>query len=229
MTVRTATIGRTMALVIFTGTVALGLAGPVGAASGSMYGDPAAAARYWRPQQYDDCVLMASADVIGELTGEQPSEQAIIDKAQSTRSTVHPGSIYAKPADITDPSSGMGTSVADVPALLAEYQVGAVVVDDDAASGAPSGMARLERAMADGHKVIVSLNAEIIWREPVDDKDEDGNPDSDHTVVVTGVDTANGVVHMNDSGSGDGRDEQVPLRLFLHAWDTSNRLMVVTR
>jgi hypothetical protein len=31
-----------------------------------MYGDPAAAAKYWRYQKYDDCVLMSSADVVGQ-------------------------------------------------------------------------------------------------------------------------------------------------------------------
>jgi hypothetical protein len=29
--------------------------------------------------------------------------------------------------------------------------------------------------------------------------------------VVTGVDVTNGVAHLNDSGTEDGRDEQVPM------------------
>ena len=48
------------------------------AASGTMYGDPAAAAKWWRHQQYDDCVLMSTADVVGQMTGKEPSERAII-------------------------------------------------------------------------------------------------------------------------------------------------------
>ena len=47
-------------------------------------------------------------------------------------------------------------------------------------------------------------------------------------MVVTGVDTANNVVHLNDSGTPKGRDEQIPLELFLKSWETSNELVVVT-
>jgi hypothetical protein len=230
ITATAATAAKTFAVSVVAGAVALALAGQAGASSGTMYGDPAAAAKYWRPQRYDDCVLMASADVIGEVTGEQPSEQAIIAKAESTSSTVHPGSIYAKPADVDDPSSGMGTDVADVPALLARYQVAAIVTDrDDApASGAPRGLGRLEQEMTEGHKVIVSLNAELIWHQPVEAKDKNGKAESDHAVVVTGVDTVNNIVHLNDSGTAEGRDAQVPILLFVESWDTSNELMVVT-
>jgi hypothetical protein len=46
--------------------------------------------------------------------------------------------------------------------------------------------------------------------------------------VVTGVDTRNEVVHLNDSGSSEGRDEQIPLALFTQAWAASNDLMAVT-
>ena len=76
--------------------------------------------------------------------------------------------------------------------------------------------------------MIASVNAELIWHEPVEDKDQDGNPAHNHTVVVTGVDTGNEVVHLNDSGSREGRDEQIPLALFIQAWDASNELMAVT-
>jgi hypothetical protein len=77
-------------------------------------------------------------------------------------------------------------------------------------------MEGLEQLLGSGHKVIVSLNAEMIWNGPIESRDEDGNPRSDHTVVVTGVDTANGVVHLNDSGHPKGRDEQIP-------WSFSSR------
>jgi hypothetical protein len=228
---KTAEIAKTMTFAMAAGAVALMLVAPVSAASSkTLYGDPIAAAEYWRQQQYDDCVLMSTADVIGELTGVQVSEQAIIDKAQWTPSVVHPGSIYTKPADTTDPNSGMGANMADIPTLLAQYKVRAAITDkDDAAeSGTPSGMAGIERALGGGHKVIVSLNAELIWHQPVEEKDKNGKPESDHSVVVTGVDTANEIVHLNDSGTPDGRDEQVPIKIFVEAWDASNELMVIT-
>ena len=68
----------------------------------------------------------------------------------------------------------------------------------------------------------------MIWGQPVQEMDENGNPRDDHAVVVTGVDTADNVVHLNDSGTPKGRDEQIPLELFLKSWETSNELVVVT-
>jgi hypothetical protein len=226
-----ATIAKTATFAIAAGAVALGLAGPAEAASGSMYGDPAAAAKWWRHQQYDDCVLMATADVVGQVTGKEPTEEAIIKLAQSTPSVVHPGTIYTKPVNTKNPNSGMGTSFADVPELLAKYKVTAVVTNKKHAAkdGIAVGIAGIEQELSAGHKVIVSVNAELIWDQPVETTDDDGNPMGDHAVVVTGVDTAKGVVHLNDSGTPDGRDEQIPLALFMKAWDSSNELMVVTK
>jgi hypothetical protein len=62
--------------------------------------------------------------------------------------------------------------------------------------------------------VIVGLNDEIIWNKPGDRTVEN------HFVVVTGIDTRAGMVHLNDTGSSVGRDEQVSSRC---RWPTSNR------
>lgn len=227
---RITAVAKTIAFAVVAGAVAFGVAAPANAASEAVYGDPVAAGKYWHEQQYDDCVLMSSADVIGQITGEAPSEAAIIKKAHSTPSVVHVGPIYTRPADAGDPNSGAGASLEDIPALLARYRVAAVVIDRDdrAVSGMRSGIAGLKQALGGGHKVIVSLNAELIWHQPVDAKDKSGNPLSDHAVVVTGVDATRGIVHLNDSGLAEGRDEQVPMELFVRAWGTSDQLMVVT-
>jgi hypothetical protein len=222
---------RTATVAAVAGILALGMAGPAAAASGHMYGDPTAAAKYWRHQQYDDCVLMSSADVVGLMTGREPSEESIINKAQSTPSVMHPGSIYFKPANNKNPNSGNGTSVLDIPTLLGQYGVKAVTTDNDdvARTHGATGMAALEQHLSGGHKVIVSLNAELLWHEPVDEnKKKNGSPRADHAVVVTGIDTANNVVHLNDSGTKTGRDEQVPMDLFVRSWGSSDDLMVVT-
>jgi len=218
------------AFALLAGAVVVGVAAPANAASATMYGDPAAAARYWQPQQYDDCVLMSSADVIGEITGEAPSEEVIIARAQSIRSVAHPGPIYTKPADPASRNPDGGVSMEDIPPLLSQYKIKAVLIekDDGPVGDIAPGMSGLEQALGGGHKVIVSLNGELIWNLPVEDKDKNGNPQSNHAVVVTGVDTANGIVHLNDSGAEDGRDEQVPLGVFVRAWDTSDDVMVVT-
>lgn len=229
-TSKIATAFKTATFALAAGAVALGFASPADAAAGTMYGDPAAAAKYWRQQTYDDCVLMSAADVIGQVTGREPSERAIIKVAQSTPSVVHPGSIYTKPADAEHPNSGMGTSVADIPTLLAHYGVDAVITDEDhaTATGVATGMAALEQYLGSGHAVIVSINAEMIWGQPVEETDSAGNPRSDHAVVVTGVDTENGIVHLNDSGTPTGRDEQIPMETFVEAWATSHDFMAVT-
>ena len=86
----------------------------------------------------------------------------------------------------------------------------------------------LEQQLGAGHKVLASVNGELIWQKPVEQKDRNGNPAHDHTVVVTGVDTANNVVHVNDSGSREGRDDQIPIAVFLQAWGAGHNLMAVT-
>ena len=63
----------------------------------------------------------------------------------------------------------------------------------------------------------------IAWNQP-------GNRNvSNHFVVVTGIDTKAGVVHLNDSGIKTGRDEQIPIATFQKAWATSHNSAVVTR
>src|SRR5271156_323728 len=59
---------------------------------GGMHGDPAAAAPFWRFQvaQYA-CGEMGVADVIGQITGHEPSEGEITAAAEHTPSDTHPG------------------------------------------------------------------------------------------------------------------------------------------
>ncbi|KKC01778.1 hypothetical protein [Mycobacterium nebraskense] len=229
-TIKIGSIAKTVIFAVAAAAIPLGLAGPAEAASGTTYGDPGAAAKWWRHQKYDDCVLMAAADVIGQMTGKEPSEDAIIKKAQSTPSTIHPGSIYIKPSDTKDLNSGQGTMFGDVPTLLKLYNVYGVVSDEAhaAKTGVPSGIEGIEQLLGTGHKVMVSVNAELIWNIPVDTKDENGNPIGDHAVVVTGVDAAYNIVHLNDSGDPNGRDSQIPMALFMRAWEASHELIVAT-
>ncbi len=232
---RTATAARAAGIAMLAGAAALGLAvGTAHAApvpprgEGTLYGNPAAAAPFWRYQAYDDdCVEMAVSDVVGELTGKPPSEQAIVKLAQSTPSTVHSGPIYTKPKRR---KPGSGTSFDDEPALLAHYGIHAASTDKEstAKSGVPTRMTALEQDLATGRKVIVGVNSELIWHEPVEDKTPDGQPEANHAVVVTGVDTAAGIVHLNDSGIEDGRDERVPIDVFARSWATSGEQMTVT-
>lgn len=209
---------------------ATGLAHADDTTTGGMYGDPAAAAAYWRPQTYDDCALMAAADVVGEVTGHPVSEQEIIAVAQKLPSQSHPGSIYTLPKDKNDPNSGEGTSANDIPLLLAHYGISSVLTNrsDASTTGVATGMAALKHYLASNRKVIVEVNGELIWGQPVDTKEKNGDPASDHAVVVTGIDAVNGTVHLNDSGADNGADETVSVALFSKAWATSDDEMIVT-
>ncbi|MDP7725854.1 C39 family peptidase [Mycobacterium sp. TY814] len=172
-----------------------------------MHGDPGAAAAYWRYQMQErDCGEMAVADVIGQLTGNEISEEEIDNAAGTVPSTTHSGPIY---------TPGNRTSNRDLPVLLTHYGI--------ASDGIKTDTPALERALDQGRKVIAGVNNRILWNEGGDRSREN------HFVVVTGIDTRANVVHLNDSGIKAGRDEQVSLATFEAAWATSDNFAVVTR
>lgn len=171
-----------------------------------MYGDPAAAAPFWRQQHASDCGEMAVADVVGEITGHQPAEQQITLLAGKLPNATGSGPIWHPPGN---------TDIRDLPLLLWHYWIRADNIQTD--------IAAVQRDLAQRRKVIALVNAETIWNRP-------GNRNiGDHFVVVTGVDTRAGVVHLNDSGISAGRDEQVPQAVFEQAWAPNYRSAVVTR
>lgn len=190
--------------VIACAAIAVALSGPA-YADGEMYGDPATAAQYWRYQHQEDCGLMAVADVVGQLTGREPSQLGIELRGIFTPSASHGGDVY-----FFD-----GTSPQDMVRLLAHYGVQSNLTTGNT-------MQTIEDDLSGGHKVIAALNAETIWNMS-------GNRTTpDHAVVVTGVDTTNNVVHLNDSGTPNGRDERIPLDTFAQAWSTGDNLLIVT-
>lgn len=189
---------------------AVGLAGVAQAdPNGEMYGDPQAAALYWRYQHQEDCGLMAIADVVGQLTGREPTQLGIELRGIFTPSESHGGDVY-----FFD-----GTSPQDMVMLLQHYGI-----QSDLTTG--NTIQIVEQDLAGGHKVIAALNAETIWNYP---PGQGQRTQADHAVVVTGVDTATNVVHLNDSGTPNGRDELIPLANFSQAWATSNNLLIVTQ
>ncbi len=188
-------------------SLAIGIAlSGVAHADGQLYGDPQTAATYWRYQHQEDCGLMAVADVVGQLTGHEPSQVGIEMRGIFTPSSSHGGDVY-----FFD-----GTSPQDMVGLLQHYGI-----QSDMTTG--NSLDTIEQDLTGGHKVIAALNAETIWNI------SGSRTTPDHAVVVTGVDTANNVVHLNDSGTPNGRDEQIPLNVFSQAWATSNDLLIVTQ
>jgi hypothetical protein len=201
---------RTAGVAVLVVAAATALAGIARAdPNGQMYGNPEAAARYWRYQHQQDCGLMAVADVVGQLTGREPSQIGIELRGIFTKSEAHRGNIY-----LFD-----GTSPEDLVVLLQRYDI-----QSDLTTGNTMGV--LEHDLAGGHKVIAALNAESIWNYP---PGKGQRTDADHAVVVTGVDTRTNIVHLNDSGTPNGRNEQIPVATFTQAWATSNDLLIVTQ
>ncbi|ORV42631.1 hypothetical protein AWC00_10750 [Mycobacterium conspicuum] len=191
---------------------AIGFAGAAQAAPAphataeGMHGDPAAAAPFWRYQRQDyDCGEMAAADVVGEITGRQPTEDEVTAVAETVLSVNHSGPIY-KP--------GSRTSNSDLQPLLAHYGI--------PASSLHTNTDALIEDLDHGRKIIAGVNDKIIWNKRGDRSVEN------HFVVVTGIDTRAGMVHLNDTGSSVGRDEQVSVATFEQAWATSNNFAVVT-
>ena len=177
--------------------------------NGQMYGDPGAAAPYWRFQHGEDCGLMAVADVVGQIKGREPSQIGIELRGTFTKSEAHRGRIYRFD----------GTSVEDMVVLLQKYGIQSQLTTGNTMGG-------LEQDLAGGRKVIAALNAETIWNYP---GGQGNRTEADHAVVVTGVDTRTDIVHLNDSGTPNGRDEQIPMATFAQAWATGNNLLIVTQ
>ncbi len=212
----------TAALLIFVSAL-FGTSGVAHADTGDgLSGDPGAAAPYWGKQQYDDCALMAVADVVGQLTGNKPTEEQIVGFATSTPSSQHAGPVYSLPPDMNNPDSGDGTYAKDLPILLGHYGIFSVYTNDYVAAegGPPTGLPALDQDLADGRKVIVSLNGETIWDKPGD------RTIHNHALVVTGIDSAANIVHLNDSAAA-GPDSQVTIDTFESAWKTSDHGMVI--
>src|ERR1700753_3116208 len=86
-------VTRTASLATLLVAAAIGLAG-VARADGQMYGDPQAAAPYWRYQHQQDCGLMAVANVIGQLNGREPSQIGMELRGIFTKSESHRGDVY---------------------------------------------------------------------------------------------------------------------------------------
>ncbi|MEE6138480.1 C39 family peptidase [Mycobacterium sp. 050128] len=190
------------------------------AASAGVYGDPGAAAKYWRAQSLEDnCGLMSVADVVGELTGNEPTEQQMITLAQNTPSGTNPGPIYASSADPSHANGNGGVEMADLVVLLDHYGIKSAMYWTQHPE--TTGMPALQRYLRDGRKAIAWVNSAVIWNT------YDQRTKADHYLVVTGIDTDKQVVHLNDPGA-DHPDEQVNIGTFTKAWQPGEESIVVT-
>jgi hypothetical protein len=184
-----------------------------------VFGDPEASAENWQIQTLEDsCVLMSVASVVGDLTGDLPTEREMVRLAGGLRSVVTDGVIYSTTDDVS------GTMMPDALTLLDHFGIEAGITDSEreSESGIDTGIDALARHLRAGSGIIVSLNSNVIW-------DGDGDrTKANHAVAVTGIDVTNGIVHLNDSALDGGADKQVSLAVFEKAWRTSDHRMIVT-
>jgi hypothetical protein len=206
-----ATVRRVALAAVLAATAAatmLGLAGAAHAApADGMYGNPTAAARYWQRQHESDCAEMSVADVVGEISGYEPTEQQIDAVAENTPSLVHRGAIHTPPG---------GTSLPDIPVLLLHYGIGSNGYYHN-------NLSRLEQDLAEGRKVIVYVN-----NGALDEPAGKWGP-ATHLVVVTGIDTKHDVVHLNNSIHVEGGNQQVSIATFEKAWALGQNWADVTK
>jgi Peptidase_C39 like family len=194
--------------------------GPTATAESGVYGDPAAAAKYWQEQSLEDnCGLMAVADVVGEITGNSPTERQMIRLAEHTPSGTNPGPIYAPRDDPSHSNGNGGIEMADEVVLLDHYGIKSVMAWDKHPE--QTGVPALEQYLGNNRRIIAWVNSAIIWDT------SDQRTKADHFLVVTGIDTNKEIVHLNDPGV-EYPDEQVSVTTFTNAWKTGEHSIVVT-
>jgi hypothetical protein len=200
------------------------------------YGDRANA-QWWDKQSYQNCVLMAAATAIGQVTGTKPTEQEMVDLAKATDSVVAPGQkmyldeniawgVYTKDAVV------LMEKYFDVTAVYAQYgqfdgsgnQLGPATAEDGQRA-----LNDLAAALAQGKAAMVSINSTTVWTS-VRNYTPSGTPNwsnRDHQVEVIAVDLQAGKVYLNDSGVTYGQGMEVSLGTFLNAWQPSNHELTI--
>lgn len=199
------------------------------------FGSYAANKPFWIYQgNAQSCAIMASAGIIGQLTGVMPTQQEILEQAWSTPSDVFAGqSIFEGNGDV--PGKHWGTNSVDVLKLLNLNGI-----DADATTFLKSqrqlALDTLTASLADKQGVMVSVNADTVWKahentffHPERYAPPASTLRSDHMVIVLSVNTSKNVVYINDSAWETGQGLPVPLDKFLDAWQTGGHTMITAQ
>jgi Peptidase_C39 like family len=179
------------------------------------FGAPDLDTTYWQHQETDyTCAVVSQQTILNELTGHHYTEGELLQEATAN-------------GWCTD----TGTPINSMHKLLEAHGV-------ETEQSAGHSLDDITAQLAQGHKVVVAINAEDIWHyeNAVGDvvlRDYGHIPlnSPDHAVVVTGIDYTNPaapMVILNDSGTPNGAAEMVPAGVFMVAWEHSNNYMVNT-
>lgn len=172
---------------------------------GQIVGDAEARKELWFEQAFNGaCVPASIAQIVSYYTGEAMTDAAFIELVNEQR------------AWVVGPDGVPGMYTHSAEQVLDAIGVPATLV-------APSSPEQLVEYLAEDRAMIVFVDSGEIWGT---DQGADGNQESDHAVTVTGIDTEREVVYLNDTGTPDGAMLEVPLSVFLDAWDDSGRALV---
>ena len=173
----------------------------------NIIGTPDYDTQYWQPQTTEfTCAVQSQRGIIEAFTGQEVSEAQLVYDAT-----------------INGWLTSGGMSPHDVGNLLEHYGI-------PCHTGTDASIEDLMSELAQGHKVIVGLDAGEIWKQdsPLQDF---FHQSADHAIWVTGVnmsDPAHPMVIVNDSGDSAGAGKAYDLSLFKDAWEDSGFFYVAT-
>jgi hypothetical protein len=147
------------------------------------------------------------AAATGSITGNPPS---------TARTSTTAGGVYGDPGH---ESAKGGIDMADTVVLLDHYGIKSHMTYD--AHPEEVGLPMLEQYLGAGRKVIAWVNSGTILGS------DDQRTAPDHLLVVTGIDTNDETVHLNDPYA-DHADTKVSIGKFMTAWKIGQESIVVT-
>ncbi len=202
-----------------------------------VYGNPAKYATYWKRQRGNTCVLMSTAQVIGQLTGKMPDPTEIIVEASTTQSATYTrGRFYSqlfrkwvdRSGNIYDPLNDEYVFYTDAMNLLTKHGITSTATYYTSGQG-DRALQDMVTSLSQGQSVIVSIHGRVTasivggWTRP------GGFIQGNHAVTVLGVDVTNKVVYINDTALAQGQGMALSYEDFLAAWKPSRFMMVTAR
>lgn len=174
--------------------------------------------QYWSLQSAENCVLMATASVMGQLSGTKVDEATIVGQATTTQSVVNPTRKIYLGLDTSD-----RVAIGDAEELLRLNGISAVTVDTYKKTQGLTALRAMERDLKAGKAVMVGVNAGAIWNATPGDPVPGALADAaDHEVSVIAINATTRTVYINDSGLPNGAGLAVPLAVFMRAWQADS-------
>lgn len=168
-------------------------------------GDPTDAMESWHSQTGNNCANDAQEFVAEDILGIELSENELEELATEN--------------GWFEPESG--TPVMNIGNLLEYYGI-----ETEQSFG--NSFDDLRESLADGNKIIVTVDAEELWNGENNEWFLPGM-DANHAIQVVGIDERDPDdirVIINDSGVANGKCVTVPADIFMDAWEDGDNFMV---